>query len=58
MGGGVESCHGIGAKLAPLMEREWADALLLARRLKQALDPHGMLNPGKLGLGPAEKGDT
>ena len=52
MGGGIEYCHGIGAKLAPFMEREWADALLLARRLKHAVDPNGTLNPGKLGLGP------
>ncbi len=56
MGGGIVYCHGIGAKLAPLMEREWADALVLARRLKHALDPRGTLNPGKLGLDPAQPG--
>ena len=54
MGGGIEYCHGIGAKLAPLMEREWADALVLARRLKHALDPRDTLNPGKLGLDLAQ----
>lgn len=50
MGGGVEYCHGIGVKLAGWAEREWGDALLLARRAKSAVDPAGIFNPGKLGL--------
>jgi FAD/FMN-containing dehydrogenase len=50
MGGGIEYCHGIGVKLAPLMADEWADALPLARRLKGSLDPRRTLNPDKLGL--------
>lgn len=50
MDGGIEYCHGIGARLLPWAEREWGDALVLARRLKHAVDPQGILNPGKLGL--------
>jgi FAD/FMN-containing dehydrogenase len=50
MEGGVEYCHGLGTKLASWAEQEWGDALLLARRLKHAVDPNGILNPGKLGL--------
>ncbi len=50
LGGGVEYCHGIGIKLAGWAEREWGDALLLARRAKRAVDPTGVLNPDKLGL--------
>ncbi|MDE2836743.1 MAG: FAD-binding oxidoreductase [Chloroflexota bacterium] len=50
LGGGVEYCHGLGVKLGGWAEREWGDALLLARRLKRAVDPDGILNPGKLGL--------
>ncbi len=50
MGGGVEYCHGLGTKLAGWADHEWGDALLLARRLKGAVDPNGILNPGKLGL--------
>ncbi|MDA0798137.1 MAG: hypothetical protein O2884_05655 [Chloroflexi bacterium] len=50
MGGGVEYCHGLGTKLAGWADQEWGDALLLARRLKGAVDPNGILNSGKLGL--------
>ncbi len=50
LGGGVEYCHGIGIKLSGWAEREWGDALLLARRAKRAVDPSGVLNPDKLGL--------
>ena len=50
LGGGVEYCHGLGVKLGGWAEREWGDALLLARRLKRAVDPNGILNPEKLGL--------
>lgn len=50
MDGGVEYCHGIGIKLDRWMPREWGGALVLARRLKAAVDPASTLNPGKLGL--------
>ena len=52
MGGGVEYCHGLGTKLGAWAVQEWGDALLLARRLKHAVDPNVILNPGKLGLTP------
>ncbi|MEX2431659.1 MAG: FAD-binding oxidoreductase [Dehalococcoidia bacterium] len=48
--GGVEYCHGIGSKLLDWAERDWGEALELARRLKRAVDPNLVLNPGKLGL--------
>ncbi len=50
MGGTMEYCHGVGVKLAHLVEREWGSGLDVARRIKDALDPHGIMNPGKLGL--------
>ena len=50
-GGTMEYCHGVGWKLAHLMEREHGAAGLDAlRRIKAALDPAGILNPGKEGL--------
>src|SRR5262249_3564952 len=46
-GGTAEYCHGVGWKLAHLMEREHGAAgLAVLRRLKTALDPAGILNPG------------
>ena len=50
LGGGVEYCHGLGVKLAGWAELDWGPALPLARLLKRAADPQGVLNPGKLGL--------
>jgi len=48
--GAMEYCHGVGVRLAPLMEREHGAGLEVLRRLKQCLDPQGILNPGKLDL--------
>ena len=50
MGGSIEYCHGVGIRLAHLMEREHGSGLELMRSLKRALDPEGIVNPGKLGL--------
>jgi len=50
MGGSMEQCHGVGIKLAHLMEREHGPGLEVMRAIKRALDPQGLLNPGKLGL--------
>jgi FAD/FMN-containing dehydrogenase len=55
--GAMEYCHGVGVRLAPLMEREHGAGIEVLRHLKQGLDPHSILNPGKLDLvtvpGPA-----
>ena len=47
MGGTMEYCHGVGVKLAHLMERELGAGMNAARKIKRALDPNGILNPGK-----------
>ncbi len=49
-GGSMEYCHGVGIRLAHLMEREHGAGLEVLRRAKRALDPLNIMNPGKLGL--------
>jgi len=46
----MEYCHGVGVKLAALMEDEHGYGLEVMRRIKKVLDPNGIMNPGKLGL--------
>ena len=49
MGGSMEYCHGVGLKLAHLLDAELGTGgMSAARRIKKALDPAGILNPGKL----------
>jgi FAD/FMN-containing dehydrogenase len=50
LGGSMEYVHGAGLRLAHLMQREHGDGLAVLRRIKAALDPESVLNPGKLGL--------
>ncbi|MEA2318029.1 MAG: glycolate oxidase [Solirubrobacteraceae bacterium] len=50
MGGSITGEHGVGlVKLRHLESQLGADQLALMRRIKAAFDPHGILNPGKLG---------
>ena len=47
LGGAMEFCHGVGMKLAHLMEREHGVGIEIMRQLKKAVDPLNILNPGK-----------
>jgi glycolate oxidase len=50
MGGSITGEHGVGmVKLRHLEAQLGAGQLALLRRIKQAFDPNGILNPGKLG---------
>jgi D-lactate dehydrogenase (cytochrome) len=40
--------HGVGIGKARYLAREHGPALALMRTLKETLDPHGILNPGKI----------
>lgn len=42
--------HGGGLARSPYARRSLGDAHLVLRKIKAALDPEGILNPGKLGL--------
>jgi len=48
MGGSMEYCHGVGLKLAHLVEGESDGGAAATKRIKAALDPNNILNPGKL----------
>lgn len=43
--------HGVGLLRSPYMEASLGTAFPVLRTIKEALDPQGLLNPGKLGLG-------
>jgi alkyldihydroxyacetonephosphate synthase len=49
-GGVINDHHGVGATLAPYLERQWGAAYATLGQIKQALDPANVMNPGKLGF--------
>jgi alkyldihydroxyacetonephosphate synthase len=46
----INDHHGVGIKLAPFMQRQQGENLELFRAIKGAVDPKGIMNPGKLGI--------
>ena len=51
-GGTLNDHHGIGFKLGWLMPEQYGDSWKTMTAIKDALDPLGIMNPGKLGFGP------
>lgn len=51
-GGTVNDHHGVGIKLGRFMRPQYGHGFELLRGLKEAWDPDGIMNPGKLGFGP------
>jgi len=48
MGGTISGEHGVGFAKAPFLEDEvGTGSMEIMRRVKRALDPNGVLNPGK-----------
>ena len=46
-GGALKAEHGTGRNMAPFVETEWGgDAYGIMKKIKQAVDPHLLLNPG------------
>lgn len=53
-GAAISHHHGIGLARLPYIRAELASAMTVLERIKQALDPGGIMNPGKLGLNTSE----
>jgi alkyldihydroxyacetonephosphate synthase len=52
VGGTISHHHGVGLLKAPYMAGEHREAMAVFEAAKTALDPDGILNPGKMGLAP------
>ena len=50
-GGMINEHHGVGLKLSRYMRRMYGDAWPFLQLLKDAIDPNGIMNPGKVGFG-------
>ena len=50
-GGVINEHHGVGLKLGRLMPELYGPAFDVLKRIKQALDPNNIMNPGKMGFG-------
>jgi alkyldihydroxyacetonephosphate synthase len=50
-GGMINEHHGVGLKLARYMRDQYGDAWPFLLRLKNTVDPNGIMNPGKVGFG-------
>ena len=50
-GGMINEHHGVGLKLSRFMRRQYGDAWPFVQSLKKAIDPNGIMNPGKVGFG-------
>jgi glycolate oxidase len=48
LGGTVTGEHGVGISKAPYFQKERASALGAMMAIKKALDPNGIMNPGKM----------
>jgi alkyldihydroxyacetonephosphate synthase len=50
----INEHHGVGLKLSRFMAAQYGDAWPLLQSLKRAIDPHGIMNPGKVGFEPEQ----
>lgn len=51
-GGVINEHHGVGLKLARYVRGQYGPAFQVLEGLKDTLDPHNLMNPGKMGFGP------
>lgn len=51
-GGVINEHHGVGLKMSRHVRTQYGPAFHVIEGLKNTLDPHNLLNPGKMGFGP------
>jgi alkyldihydroxyacetonephosphate synthase len=49
-GGMINEHHGVGLKLSRFMRAQYGPAWPLLESIKRAIDPRGIMNPGKVGF--------
>jgi alkyldihydroxyacetonephosphate synthase len=49
-GGTVNEHHGIGLRLGRFMKENYGEGFVVLQRIKRALDPNNIMNPGKMGF--------
>ena len=49
-GAAISHHHGVGIARLPYIREQLGNAIIPLERIKQAIDPSGVMNPGKLGL--------
>ncbi|HLV01415.1 MAG TPA: FAD-binding oxidoreductase [Acidobacteriota bacterium] len=54
--GMINEHHGVGLKLSRYMRAQYGPAWHLLASIKEALDPNGIMNPGKVGFGVQSNG--
>jgi alkyldihydroxyacetonephosphate synthase len=54
-GGMINEHHGVGLKLHRFMREQYGAAWPFLESLKRAIDPHGIMNPGKVGFDPVPR---
>jgi alkyldihydroxyacetonephosphate synthase len=62
-GGMINEHHGVGLKLSRFMQAQYGSGWPLLESIKKAIDPQGIMNPGKVGFGttpyvPAQTAQT
>jgi len=57
-GANLSHHHGVGLNRAPYAQEALGESLAVLRAIKHALDPTGILNPGKMALGSAGERDA
>jgi len=55
-GGMINEHHGVGLKLSRFMRDQYGPSWHFLEMIKGSIDPHGIMNPGKVGFGVGSSG--